>query len=83
MERTILLSLSDVVLVDDRGVEIRTKKLRFGRLRLFVLSIILGISIGVMLSVLHPQGSLDASLRARAWCRAAVADVVAFVKAIY
>ena len=82
MNRTILLSLSDVTLVDDDGVEIRTEKLRFGRLRIFGLSIVLGLSIGVTLSVLQPERSKDASLRVRGWLRTGAAEVVAVAGAL-
>jgi hypothetical protein len=67
MARTILLSASDVLLVDERRkVATETKKIRFGRLRLFVLSIILGLSLGTMLCVVEPERSMEVSMRTRA-----------------
>jgi hypothetical protein len=69
MNRTILLSLSDVTLIDERGKATKTLTLRFGKLRVFVLSVLLGVSVGALLCVMHPAQSLDLSLRARAWLR--------------
>jgi hypothetical protein len=76
MERTILLSLSDVLLVDHEAkTEIETKKMRFGRVRLFVLSLMLGLSLGAMLCVVEPQRSLELSLSARTFVRNALATL--------
>jgi hypothetical protein len=67
MGRTILLSISDVLLVDEDGkTETETKKLRFGRVRLFVLSLLLGLSLGSMLCVVEPARSRDVSVKTRA-----------------
>jgi hypothetical protein len=67
MERTILLSLSDVLLVDHEArTETETKRMRFGRVRLFVLSLMLGLSLGTLLCVVEPDRSLDMSRRTRA-----------------
>ena len=67
MGRTILLSISDVLLVDeDAKTETETRKLRFGRLRLFVLSLLLGLSLGSMLCVVEPARSREVSLKTRA-----------------
>jgi hypothetical protein len=75
-ERTILLSLCDVLLVDEAShTAVETTRLRFARTRIFVLSILLGLSLGVTLSVMEPERSMDISMRARGWIRTGIADL--------
>ncbi len=74
---TILLSLHDVELVDPDSVRPLLMRLRFGRLRIFVLSVLLGLTIGMTFCEMDPTRSKHASHELRARLRSAPASLAA------
>ena len=60
-DATILLDLHDVELVEPA----EPRPFRYGRLRIFLLSVLLGLTIGMAFSVMDPVGSKRASLALR------------------
>jgi hypothetical protein len=73
-DATILLDLHDVELVEPA----EPRQFRYGRLRIFLLSVLLGLTLGMAFSVMDPVGSKRASLALRGRFAAARGAVVAF-----
>lgn len=79
-QATILLTIDDVELVDDaddRGAPAQT--LRFARTRLFLLSVLLGLTIGAAFSLVQPARSKRISFELRGRVQGATSSVVATV----
>lgn len=75
-EATILLDVGDVELIPAPEIH----RLRFGHLRIFVLSVLLGLTIGAVFSVMDPVRSKSVSLELRARITAARVDISAFLR---
>jgi hypothetical protein len=73
-DATILLDLHDVQLVEPEP-----RQFRYGRLRIFMLSVLLGLTIGAAFSLMDPIRSKRASLAVRGRSAAARDGAVAFV----
>jgi hypothetical protein len=74
---TIPVTVDELEIVHEDGRE--APRLRFGRLRIFMLSVILGLSIGATVSFFQPEQSLRASLATRHWLMTTFIEAQAWV----